>query len=291
MEDCLHREGKRGRVRWLAGALLFALSVTGAAQTIIPVKGTRLDADVFGNLYVIDGERCTLSMLDTGFVVRMEVGGPGWRPGEFDRPEGIWARNGLDLYVADYGNHRIQRFDRALAFVSSLSGRDEGTFGYPMDVALSRLGELFVVDGENQRIVKLGTSVPGGVFGGFDAGSGKLHAPSRIAIGPSDRLYVLDGARIVVYDVFGNFLEELYEGMWKAPVAIYGDADRLIVGDGGSLFWFGPDNRPLGELRLSEETGAIGELRAIAHHGRKLFLLGGHGLAVLADPFAAPGGD
>jgi DNA-binding beta-propeller fold protein YncE len=287
----MHTGKRGGEVRAIAAILLMALPATGAAQTIIPVKGTRLDADLFGNLYVIDGERCTLSLLDTGFVVRTEVGGPGWRPGEFDRPEGIWARNGLDLYVADYGNHRIQRFDRTLAFVSSLSGRDDASFGYPMDVALSRLGELFVVDGENQRIVKMGTSVPERVFGGFDAGVGKLHAPSRIAIGPSDRVYVLDGARVMVYDVFGNFLVSLYEGMWKAPGALYGDAERLIVGDSGTLYWFGPENQLLGEQALSGEVEAIGEVRAIAHHGRKLFLLGAGGLAVLADPRAGAGRD
>jgi hypothetical protein len=271
--------------------LAFSLSLVASAQTIVPLKGTSLDADVIGNLYILDGERCTLTVVDTNYVVRAEVGGPGGRPGEFDHPDGIWARNGLDIYVADYGNHRIQRFDRTLAFVSSFSTRDDDgsliRFGYPRDVALSRLGDLFIVDGENQRIVRTGGATgTDGSFGGFDAGSGKLNQPSRIAVGPSDGIYVVDGSRIIVFDAFGNFLTSLYEDMWKAPVAIYGDGGQVIVADDTTLFWFGKEHQLLGKVRPLGEAQSIGGVRDITYSNGKLFLLGKSGLAILADPFS-----
>jgi hypothetical protein len=73
--------------------------------------------------------------------------------------------------------------------------------------------------------------------------------------------------------------------MWKSPAALYADAEQVIVADDGKLFWVGPDHQLLGQLSLSEEAGSIGTVRGIAHYKRKLFLLGEHGLAVLADPF------
>jgi hypothetical protein len=269
------------------------LFLTGGAAgqaVIVPMEGTNLDVDLYGTVYILDAQSATLRILNTDLHPTTVIGGPGWEEGRFDHPAAVWARNGLDIFVADYGNHRIQRFDRQLAFVSSLSTREsedsEERFGYPKDVALSRLGDLFVVDGENQRIVKIdGMSKVEQIFGGFDAGSGKLNQPSRIAIGPSDRVYVLDGSRIMVYDVFGNFLISLYEHMWKAPAALYADAERVIVADDAKLFWVGPDHELLGQLQLGGEAGSIGNVRGIAHHKRKLFLLGENGLAVLVDPF------
>jgi len=56
-----------------------------------------------------------------------------------------------------------------------LSARDNDNadvpFGYPADVALSRQGELYVIDGDNKRILKVkGASTVEKSFGGFDAG-------------------------------------------------------------------------------------------------------------------------
>jgi hypothetical protein len=274
---------------------LFA-GVASGQQVFYSVSGTDIDVDVYGSGYGLDGSSATLRLYDAGLTLVMEVGGPGFEQGRFDRPSAVWARNGLDIFVADYGNHRIQRFDRQLAFVSSLSTRDsenpDQRFGYPTDAVLSRLGDLYVCDGENQRVVRINRlSQVEQVFGGFDAGRGKLERPTRIAIGPKDDLYVLDGSRILVFDAFGNFLTSLYEHMWKAPTALYADAERVIVADSARLFWFGPEHQLLGQLQLSGPIRSIGDVRGIAHHKRQLFLLGENGLAVLADPFTREDND
>jgi hypothetical protein len=287
-----------GIVRWVAilmVQLLFKGEGVGQAMTV-PVEGTNLDVDLNGTVYILDAPSATLRVLNADFSLAAVIGGPGWEDGRFDHPAAVWARNGLDIFVADYGNHRIQRFDRQLAFVSSFSTREsdnsEERFGYPRDVALSRLGDLFVVDGENQRIVKIGgLSRVELTFGGFDAGTGKLNQPSRIAMGPADRIYVLDGSRILVYDVFGNFLTSLYEHMWEAPTALYADPERVLVADDSKIFSFGPDGQLLGQLPVRGEAGSGGIVRAIAHHKQKLILLGEHGLVVMDDPFVRGRGD
>jgi DNA-binding beta-propeller fold protein YncE len=280
-----------GILACLIAAASVVLPAGWALAQSVPVEGTDLDVDLYGTVYVLDAPSATLRVLDADLKLVAVIGSPGWEEGRFDHPAAVWARNGLDIFVADYGNHRIQRFDRQLAFVSSFSTREsensDERFGYPRGVALSRLGDLFIVDGENQRIVKVGgISRVERTFGGFDAGSGKLNQPSRIAVGPSDRVYVLDGARIMVYDVFGNFLTSLYEHMWKSPTALYADAERVLVVDDGKVFWFGPDHQLLGQLPVSGSSGVV---RGIARSRRKLFLLGEHGLAVLPDPVAEEG--
>jgi hypothetical protein len=274
----------------MAALLLVAPGADGQAVTV-RLEGTNLDVDLYGTVYILDAPSATLRVLNADLKTVTVIGGPGWGDGQFDHPAAVWARNGLDIFVADFGNHRIQRFDRQLAFVSSLSTREseqsEERFGYPADVAFSRLGDLYVCDGENQRILRINRlSRVEKVFGGFDAGKGKLEHPTRIAIGPGDNLFVLDGERVLVFDPFGNFLTSLYEHMWKAPSALYADPERVIVADGGTLFWFGSGREPLGRLQIDGERGSTGAVRGISFYKGKLFLLGERGLTLLADPFS-----
>src|SRR5258706_7627947 len=176
--------------------------------------------DPQGNVYVIDAGTSKLVKLSKNWKVLESVGGYGWTDQEFDHPGDVSAPNGLDVYVADYGNHRIQRFDRDLSLLSSFSTREDADasvrFGYPQGVAQSRFGSIFITDGENRRILKVNTS--GSVeqeFGDLGGGEGRLASPSRIRIGGDDRLFVQDSNRIVVFDIFGNFIESLGKGIFN----------------------------------------------------------------------------
>ena len=172
----------------LATYFLFLLIPLAGLQaqettTSVAIEGNRLDVDINGSFYILNSERNLLGTYSARLEAQKEVGGAGWNDDQFDKPSGLWARNGIDVFVADYGNHRIQRFDRGLNFISSFSAREstdpEERFGYPLDVALSRLGDLFVCDGENARVVKINrfTKVER-AFGGFDAGKGRLLRPA-----------------------------------------------------------------------------------------------------------------
>ncbi len=177
------------------------------------IHGTAISVDIYGNMFVLDSESSTLACIQRTAHLCTKWGA-GMEDHRFDRPAGIWARNGIDVYVADFGNHRIQRYDRTLTFVSSFSTRDNSNrderFGYPSDVSLSRSGDLFICDTDNSRIIKVnrlnGVTVP---FGGFGAGQGRLLHPLRAQVGPKDNVYVLDAPRVVVFDNFGNYLQDL----------------------------------------------------------------------------------
>ena len=262
-----------------------------AAQTESrTIRGTGLDVDLYGNMYVIDAAQDILRLHAPDMSLVREIGGPGWGNDQFDNPSGVWARNGIDVFVADYQNHRVQRFDRHLNFVSSFSTRDsdvpDDRFGYPVDVALSRLGELYICDGENSRIVKVdGLSRVERTFGGFGAGKGRLEKPTRVEIGPKDHVIVLDGPRVVEFDSFGNFIRELGEGITKTPVGIFADAAGVAVMDSTRLYCFDAEERPDGTFLLSSLLNLPGgQTGSFVFGGGNLYLLSESGLTVVPDP-------
>lgn len=155
------------------------------------------------------------------------AGGFGWGEKEFDNPVSICAKNGLDVFVADYYNNRLVRFDRDLNYIACL-GTDKDIdedfrFGFPVSVDISDQGELFCVDGENIRIIKFDvTGKPQIEFGGFNAGRGKLADPSAILISENNRIYIADQelGLLKVYDIHGNFLADLGKEFLQKPVGL-----------------------------------------------------------------------
>ena len=161
-----------------------------------------------GFLYVTDSDKDELYKLDTLGNIIKDCGGYGWDEGEFDNPVDVFATP-LNVYVSDKNNNRIERFDKDLNFISKLYTRESDNknerFGYPTSCATSNLGDLFILDTENKRIIKFdlfGNFIMN--FGGFDAGIYALSNPKRFSISNNNFLFVLDGKRIVVFDHYGN---------------------------------------------------------------------------------------
>ncbi|MEO8167321.1 MAG: NHL repeat-containing protein [bacterium] len=254
--------------------------------------GTSLDVDINGSVVLVDGEKNTVRLLSKDMKRVAEIGGSGWGDNQFDHPSGVWARNGIDIFIADYGNHRIQRFDRKLAFISSFSTHDrrnpDERFGYPTDVTVSRLGDLFICDSENSRIVKvIGLSKVAKAFGGFDAGKGRLKSPNQIEIGPHDNVYVQDampdtkqGSRVVVFDNFGNFIHIIGESMFPDGAQIYADENGLILLGGGKFYFFDENDRPV----LTTEAANFNDVRSFVFSRGFAYVLTSQGLVVTPDP-------
>ena len=268
-----------------------AVSVDSTGTPPQELQGTRLDVDMYGNIYLLNADNNTLSLVSKEHLLVARVGSSGWQNDQFDRPAGLWARNGIDVFVADYGNHRIQRFDRKLNFVSSLSTRDnddpDQRFGYPTDVAFSSLGDLFICDSENSRIVKVNrfTRVEK-IFGGFDAGGGRLQKPSKVEIGPKDCVYVLDGERIVVFDYFGNFLSELAPGIFQRPVTLLADKLGVVVADDDRIYRFDEQNRFTDSLPIESIAGSEVAVHSLSLSNTALYILTTTGLMTVADPWS-----
>ncbi|MFN3872429.1 MAG: NHL repeat-containing protein [Ignavibacterium sp.] len=180
--------------------------------------GNFYDASAFylvpnGFIYVTDKENDEVIQLDTLGNVLKDVGGFGWNQSQFDEPVDVFA-DPLSVYVTDKNNHRIQRFDRNLNFISQLYTRENDNpderFGYPLSCAVSNQGDLYVLDSENKRILKF--DLFGNFklqFGGIDAGKFALKNPASMSISSDGIIFVSDQNSILTYDQFGNGITKL----------------------------------------------------------------------------------
>ncbi len=160
-----------------------------------------------GFIYASDSESNEVYKLDTLGNLLKSIGGYGWDDGLFDDPVDVFATD-LSVYVCDKNNHRIQRFDKDLNFISSLSTRDsenqDEQFGYPLSCAASNQGDLYILDSENNRIIKFdlfGKFIQN--FGGYDAGDYILSNPQKLAISSSNTIFVLNEENIMLFDQYG----------------------------------------------------------------------------------------
>ncbi len=205
------------------------------------LKATRISADSRGQVFVLDEARDLLIHFD-GDQREVSIGGRGWDGSSFDRPTGM-ATDGLSLYVSDYGNHRVSRFDRRLTFISALSTRDSAfvpaRFGYPAGVALSRQGDLFVLDGENLRVVKFNAqSRFERSFGDREALRGRLRDPRKILVSRFDQVFVLEKNRIVEFDYAGNFVRDFADGIFSDATGVSETRAGVVVSTKRMLLWF-----------------------------------------------------
>ena len=191
--------------------LLFPLLLFAFGSFTEPVD---LDIDIEGNLYVVDAGRDLVVKYSPEGDSLNAVGGFGRGIEEFDRPSAVYARRGTDVFVVDHNNHRIQRFDRQLDYITTIQTRDDPDerlrFGYPLDVMISRQGDIVILDGENQRIVVFdpsGRFIRG--FGDVASGEGALVDPIALELDGADNVYVLDGGTIKAYDPFGAWLRSI----------------------------------------------------------------------------------
>lgn len=135
----------------------------------------------------------------------------------FRGPTAVGVGPSGELYVADSGNHVIRRLDRTAegwqvstwagqGYVAGFAdgGPAQARFSRPMALAVDGAGNLYVADQDNHRIrmVRAGTrevvTLAGtGTMGTTDAPRGlaaSFAAPSALALGGAEALYVLDAA-------------------------------------------------------------------------------------------------
>jgi DNA-binding beta-propeller fold protein YncE len=239
--------------------------------------------DPVGNLYIADTGNNRILKLNQEGELLASVGGFGWENEQFDQPLDVDASNGLDVFVADFNNERIERYDRDLNYLSSFKSPEntppELRFGFPVSVGISRHGELFICDSENNRVLKLGPEgEPSSTFGDYNWGDGKLEKPVRIRIDARDQVYVadVDARCVVVFDYHGNYLYRIGREWLREPRGITWLGKTLVITDTGlhQLIVCGEDARP--QSRLGNEGTGLGAFKRPVDaviDGNKLFVL------------------
>ena len=222
-------------------------------------NASRITVDSRGFILVIDEAAHSVLVFDSPDHQPRVLGGYGWDQTTFDRPTGV-ATDVLNIYVADFGNHRVNRFDRQLTFLSSLSTRDTtfeiARFGYPRGVALSRQGDLFVLDGENLKVVQFnGRSGFVRTFGGIESSEGRLREPVEIEVSNDDKIRVLETDRVVEFDFAGNYVRSIGEGVIRNSKGMCLARNGFLVVSNDTLRWFHNDGSVRMTLAASEILG------------------------------------
>ncbi len=165
-------------------------------------------------------------------------GGHGTGKGRFDTPRAIAVDSTGNIFVADSGNGRIEKFSPTGTFLSIIGakGSGQGQLADPSGIAIDRSGNIYVAEIDSKHCVqKLG---PDGTF--LAAWAPGLYGPRRIAIGSDDSIYVVDSGRnrIVKFSPDGQVLaswgsEGSGDGQFKgvSAVAVDPTTNKVYVAD------------------------------------------------------------
>jgi DNA-binding beta-propeller fold protein YncE len=131
-----------------------------------------LSSDPAGNIYVADDANHRIVKLanDGRFIANFGVDGGGWDkwgpgPNQFSLPYGTAVDGEGHVWVADTENNRVEEIDPVDGSFLSVWGRNGGDgsagpavgeFDHPYNVATDCVGNVYVTDQGNHRVVKLG---------------------------------------------------------------------------------------------------------------------------------------
>jgi RHS repeat-associated protein len=191
-------------------------STDGAAISASFRHPSGLAIDGSGNIYVSDQYNHKIRKITPLGVVSTLAGSgvSGYADGTgtaatFNNPTGLACDVSGNVYVADYGNHRIRKITPGgtvtLFAGSGVAGFNNGTgasayFNGPMGLAFDASGNLYVADRLNYRVRKISTTavvttIAGNGTSGSSNASGtssSFNRPTGVAVDISGNIYVTD---------------------------------------------------------------------------------------------------
>lgn len=186
----------------------------------------------------VDGERnIYITSFSTSKVVRIDPNGNGEdiiRPGFGGGLYGIDFRD-RKFAVSDFKSDKVYFFSENGKILNRIggSGNGEGFFHGPKGVCFDGKGFVFVVDGGNYRVQKFDMSgkfiLSFGKMGDYE---GELGNPTDAAV-VGDSVYVTDTSnrKIVVFDLYGNYVREILLDELASPRGITAKGNTLVISD------------------------------------------------------------
>src|ERR1039457_6226005 len=116
-------------------------------------------------------------------------------PGGF-APYGVALDGSNNVYIADYSNSRVVKFDRNGNYLTQWGslGTNNGQLEYPYGIAVDGSNNVYVADYGNNRVEQF-TSNGNYLtqWGSSGSGIGQFKSPYGIAVDSSNNIYVADG--------------------------------------------------------------------------------------------------
>ncbi|MFZ3172985.1 MAG: S-layer homology domain-containing protein [Carboxydocellales bacterium] len=161
-----------------------------------------ITVDQSGNVYVADDGSNSIQQFDSKGVFVQKWGkadgSTGTGVGEFNDPAGLVVINNI-LYVVDFGNHRLQKYDGTAWSILGERGSAAGQFEQPTGITADAGGTLYVADTGNHSIQKYDGAWS--VIGELGDDAGQFANPHGVAVTADGTRYVTDTSndRIQVY--------------------------------------------------------------------------------------------
>jgi len=165
--------------------------------------------DSSGNVIVAENMGYRVLKLNSSGVPQWAIGQAGVYGSDnthfgdwWDGPVAVAVDSSDNAYVADAGNHRIQKCTSAgscttFAGVSGESGSDNTHFDRPFGVAVDTAGNVYVGDRENHRVQKCTPAGSCSTFAGVTGVSGSdnthFNGPMGVTVDSSGNVFVADG--------------------------------------------------------------------------------------------------
>jgi tripartite motif-containing protein 71 len=183
------------------------LGASGAAQ----ISGYSLAVDSNENIYITDTSHNRILKFDSSgnFILMFGwdvnsvlgtfqictssclVGTSGSGNGQFSNPRYVAVDSSNNVYVSDYQNSRVEKFDSSGNFIANL-----GAFGhnFPYGVAFDQSGNMIVagMNGNKVNIANSALSIVGTFGAGPGTANGVLAGPNAIATDLSGNVFVVN---------------------------------------------------------------------------------------------------
>ncbi len=173
--------------------------------------------DATGNCFVCDRDRNDVQKFTHEGVFLSKFGSSGSGNGQFNVPYAIQhTPDFANIYVMDRDNNRIQKLDSAGAYVSKITAANGKNLNAPEDICFDGLGNFYICDTGNNRVVKFVASTHAFVleWGSLGNGNGQFDHPHSMDMGLDGNVYINSGNQpyIQVFSPTGMFLRKFSKG-------------------------------------------------------------------------------
>ncbi|OUC09787.1 hypothetical protein RY27_00725 [Litorilinea aerophila] len=212
-------------------------------------QGVAADA---GFIYVADTENHRVQVFDRNSLAYVATIGGSYGTGnhQFKYPTDVAVDAGGNIYVADYGNKRVQQFNNSRVYQRTYGTTGDSyvesndRFYYSEGVAVGPDGSIYVVESYGHRLVKLSaagapqwTVGEAGQPGNDNAHFGHLN---DVAVGPDGRIYTVESWGTARYMPGANHRLQIFnpDGSYVGGFGSHGSGNNQFNAPGGLGFDF-----------------------------------------------------
>ncbi|MFB5636052.1 MAG: 6-bladed beta-propeller [Nitrosopumilus sp.] len=173
-------------------------------------------------VYVVDTGNQRIQIFSTDGEFVSSFGSSGLGPGQFLNVIGIDSDENGNLYVTDKGNNKIEKFNSDGKFIQSFPFYSSNYVFSPEAIAVDPLGDLFVVNSANDRVLHLSqnSSLKLSLADQNGPYPDSFENISDIAIGINGELLVIDSPTHSIQLFETEFFEQPAESYYVVPAEV-----------------------------------------------------------------------